>query len=31
MNILEVKEFKYKFWGITAVDNLNFSVKKERY
>lgn len=28
MNILEVKDLNINFWGITAVDNLNFSVKK---
>ncbi len=28
MNILEVKDLNINFGGITAVDNLNFSVKK---
>ncbi|EPS50499.1 high-affinity branched chain amino acid ABC transporter ATP-binding protein [Clostridium botulinum CFSAN002369] len=31
MNILEVKDLNINFGGITAIDNLNFSVKKERY
>ncbi len=28
MNILEVKDLNINFGGITAIDNLNFSVKK---
>ncbi|MBE6058484.1 ATP-binding cassette domain-containing protein, partial [Clostridium sp.] len=28
MNILEVKDLDINFGGITAIDNLNFSVKK---